>query len=125
MAETDCLVAEELDRSQCLSNANGIRRTCAVRIEYRPWEGRADPRRVLDANCNEAGAEAESRSLKTAVVGGPRENVTLSPDDDEVKSAASFAIDRLDAVDDNSKKRILVEILEASSHVTMLFINHL
>ena len=44
-------------------------------------------------------------------------NISLSPDDEEIKNAANFALFRLYASDDNWKKRALAGVMDASAHV--------
>lgn len=116
LVDTDCRRGDDaVDRSKCqVDAANGSRRTCTVRIWDQPW---LNSKQVREPDCDVAGAEVESRSLKSTPIVGVRENATLSPDDDDVKNAANFALNRLDAFDDNAKKRILVKVIEAASNV--------
>ena len=117
LVDTECLRSENFERSKCKPDpANGNFRTCTVNIWDQPW---LNSKQIRDPDCEDAsGSEVESRSLKTTSALGPRENMTLSPEDDDVKIAANFALSRLDAFDDNSKKRILIKIIEAASHVS-------
>lgn len=121
LVETECHLAVQKDPASCRPDANGKRNVCTFEIWDRSW---LNLKEVRNAKCEPAGPELESRSLKTASspVVGLRENVTLSPDDDDVKSVASFALSRLDAFDDNAKKRLLVKVIEASSHVSILHV---
>ena len=114
LVDTDCLRNENVDRSKCKpDSANGNLRTCTVRIWDQPW---LNSKQIRDPDCDVSGPEVESRSLKTA--GITRENMTLSPEDEDVKIAANFALARLDAFDDNFKKRVLIKVIEAASHVS-------
>ena len=118
LVDTECLRSENFERSKCKPDpANGSFRTCTVNIWDQPW---LNSKQIRDPDCEASGSEVESRSLKTTSALGPRENVTLSPEDDDVKIAANFALSRLDAFDDNSKKRVLIKIIEAASHVSKL-----
>ena len=119
LVDTDCLISANPDRSKCLPDgANGVRRTCTVKIWDQPWLNNTQ---IRDPECDAGTTEGESRSLKSSTgVVGARENMTLSPDDEDVKTAAAFALNRLDAFDDNDKKRILVKVIEAASHVRLL-----
>lgn len=114
LAETNCLRGENIEISKCQVDENGARHTCTVTLWDQPWLG---PPKVKDPLCTEIGAEIESRSLETPLIGGPRQNKTLSPDDEDVKMVAEFALSRLDYFDDDSKKRVLVQIHEPKSYV--------
>ncbi len=114
LVDTNCLRSENKERSKCQADAsNGSRRICTVEIWDQPW---LNSKQVRDPDCDASSTDGDARSPKTTT-GGPRETITLSPDDEEVKNAANFALVRLDAFDDNNKKRILIKVLEAFSHV--------
>lgn len=119
LVDTNCLRNDNNDRSQCLPDLkNGQRRKCTVGIWDQPW---LNSKQVRDPECTFFSAEEKSRSLKdtkAGVVTGTREFSTLSPDDEEVKEMANFALGRLDAFDDNSKKRLLEKVIEGTSHVS-------
>lgn len=120
LVDTSCLRSENRERSFCeADNESGTRRTCTVQIWDQPW---LNSRKIQEASCS-SGSEIEARSLKT-VLPGHRENITLSPDDEEIRNAANFALSRLDAFDDNSKKRVLTRVVEASAHVRLRGILH-
>ena len=115
LIDTSCLRSENKERSLCeADNESGARRTCSVQIWDQPW---LNSRKIEEASCS-SGSEIEARSLKT-VLPGHRENISLSPNDEEIKNAANFALSRLDAFDDNSKKRVLTGVVDASAHVRL------
>lgn len=117
LVDTECVQSANADRSKCLPDTvNGVRRVCTVKVWERSW---LNSKEIREPQCGPVGVELESRSLKTVAVSGARESMTLSPDEENVKNAANFALTRLDAFDDNSKKRLLVKIIEASSDVIL------
>lgn len=119
LVDTNCLRSADVDRSNCKSDlTEGRRRVCTVGIWDQPW---LNSKQIRDPECASPIVKVSTRSLKDAkagVVTGTREFVTLSPDDEEVKDMATFALGRLDAFDDNTKKRLLDQVIDGTAHVS-------
>lgn len=119
LVDTNCLRSENSDRSKCQADlVEGKRRICTVGIWDQPW---LNSRQIREPECNSPSVKIETRSLKDAkagVVTGTSEFAPISPGDEEAKTMASFALNRLDSFDDNTKKRVLVKVVDGTVHVS-------
>lgn len=114
LIETNCPLEENVNRVNCRADDGSSTATCSVSILHQPSLG---THKVQDPMCTEVGADISSRSLKTPILGGPRDNKTLSPDDPDVRRVAEFALNRLNTFDENSKKRVLINVHQPRSYV--------
>lgn len=119
LVDTNCLRKENVDRSKCLPDlSEGRRRKCTVGIWDQPW---LNSKQIREPECSAPNLKIEARSLKdtkAGVVTGTSEFAPLEPENQEAKEMASFALNRLDAFDDNSMKRVLVKIVDGTVHVS-------
>lgn len=121
LVDTNCLRSENTNRSTCQPDlTEGTRRMCTVGIWDQPW---LNSKKIREPECVSPSLTVVRRSIKdeTDVKTG-RSLTPLSPDDEEAKDIAAFALNRLDSFDDNSKKRILVNVVEGTSNVRRYFI---
>ena len=119
LVDTDCLRSENTDRSKCQPNESteGTHRICTVGIWDRPW---LNSKQIREPQCSSPNLTVVRRSIEDSNDGvKTRRSLTLlSPEDEDVKDIAAFALNRLDSFDDNSKKRILVNVVEGSANVS-------
>ncbi len=119
LVETNCLRSENVDRSKCPADlVEGKRRVCTVGIWDQPW---LNSRQIREPDCNSPAIKIETRSLKdtkAGVVTGTSEFAPISSDNEEAKTMATFALSRLDSFDDNTKKRVLVKVVDGTVHVS-------
>lgn len=122
LVDTNCPRDGNTDRSGCTADfEDGQRRMCTVGIWDQPW---LNSKQIREPSCETPTSSVKTRSLKDVKVGATTATtrradvVRLSPDDEEVKDMAAFALGRLDAFDDNSKKRILDQVINVTSHVS-------
>lgn len=114
LVDTNCLRSENADRSKCQPNlTEGTRRMCTVGIWDQPW---LNSKQIREPQCVSPSLTVVRRSIKDeSDVKTGRSLTPISPDDEEAKDIAAFALNRLDSFDDNSKKRILVTVVEGTS----------
>ena len=115
LVDTNCLRSENTDRSKC-QPTEGTHRICTVGIWDQPW---LNSKQIRGPQCSSPNLTVVRRSIKDSNDGVKtgRSLTPLSPDDEEVKDIAAFALNRLDSFDDNSKKRILVTVVEGTANV--------
>jgi hypothetical protein len=119
LVDTNCIRSENTDRSQCPANelTEGNHRQCTVGIWDQPW---LNSKQIREPQCSSHNVTIVRRSITDSNDGvkTARSLSPLSPDDEEVKDIAAFALNRLDSFDDsNSKKRFLVTVVEGTASV--------
>lgn len=120
LVDTNCLRSENADRSKCQPNlTEGTRRMCTVGIWDQPW---LNSKQIREPQCVSPSLTVVRRSIKDeSDVKTGRSLTPISSDDEEAKDIAAFALNRLDSFDDNSKKRILVTVVEGTSSVRSIY----